>query len=72
MLRPTEFKKTHGPAAVKAYEYFLETNAKYRWPNEQVREEMRDTDQWYEVPMLKAGFLEHFTGGKPLGAIRSS
>lgn len=72
LLRPTEFKKTHGPATVKAYEYFLETNAKYRWPNEQVREEMRDTDQWYEVPMLKAGFLEHFTGGKPLGAIRSS
>lgn len=73
LLRPDQFKnkKEHGPATIKAYEYFLEINGKYRWMDEATREEMRGTEEWYEVPMIKAGFLEHFTSGKPLAAIKS-
>lgn len=70
LVRPENFEG--GPAEKKAYLHFLETNAKYRWPRENTRENMRDTDEWYEVPMIKAGFIEHFTSGKPLAAIRST
>lgn len=69
LVRPDKFKQ--GPAAKKAYEHFLEVNAKYRWPDEATREEMRGSEEWYEVPMIKAGFIEHFTSGKPLSAIKS-
>lgn len=69
LVRPNKFKQ--GAAAKKAYLHFLEMNAKYRWPNEDEREEMRDTEEWYEVPMIAGGFLEQFTAGNPLSAIKT-
>ncbi len=68
LVRPENFRG--GAAERKAYEYFLEMNAFYRWPDEDEREEHRGSDEWYEVPMIHAGFIEEFTGGQPLNAIK--
>lgn len=70
LVKPENFSQ--GPEARKAYEYFLETNAKYRWTDPTEREEMRGTDKWYEVPLMAAGFTEQLTSGEPIAAIRHS
>lgn len=68
LVRPEKF--TQGPAARKAYEHFLKTNAKYRWPNETDRQEAEGTDEYYEVPLMAGGFTEQLLHGDTVAAIR--
>ena len=62
LVDPSELKA--GQASKKALEFLLETNAKYRWPN-RLLEDVKGTDEYYEMPLFIPESFEQLMGEGP-------